>query len=282
MNYEEDCEGPTLLHCACQHGDLIFALFLLSDPSTDLLARDFEGKTPFHLACEYGRYDIVRLMGDRFRSVDQLVDNRGRTPLFDACLTKGNLDVVRLLLELGADPRKLDCVRATPFVAAFSNEDVEVVKLFLDHGLDVNEDDGKGYKLLHNAAAIGSANVARFLLDQGADIEAKGVNDDVRPLHIASMYASVENVETARLFLDRGADVNAQVNDGSTALHIACAKGCHNGARLLLDRGANVEARTTTTNETPLDNACKYRQLELVWLLVSRCPWLILNELATN
>ena len=63
--------------------------------------------------------------------------------------------------------------------------------------------------------------VAEFLLNNGADVNAKNYYDGLTPLHIAVMRNVFRVVE---LLLHNGADVNAKNSDGWTPLFIATHK----------------------------------------------------------
>jgi len=84
------------------------------------------------------------------------------------------------------------------------------------------------------AAHEGRSDVVRFLLDQGADVNAVsgGWNALVAAAHQG-------HVKTVGLLLDRGADVNA-APDGRSALAAAAHQGQLDVVKLLVERGANV------------------------------------------
>ena len=107
-----------------------------------------------------------------------------------------------------------------------------------------------GFTGLHFAAFFGRQEVARILLEAGADMSAVSRNAlGVQPLHaaLASKHASV-----AALLIDRGAPVNTrQTGDGLTPLHYAAAHGLEEIARLLIERGAALDARSNE-KKTPL------------------------------
>ena len=98
---------------------------------------------------------------------------------------------------------------------------------------------------VHNNALIeaslrGHFDTVRRLLDQGADINAKGING-ATALMMACWWGHVDIV---RLLLDRGANVNGKGLDGYTALMEAARYGRLEIAELLLERGAHVNSRT--------------------------------------
>ncbi len=80
---------------------------------------------------------------------------------------------------------------------------------------------------------------------------------DVTPLHLA---VANQNLELAKFLLDHGADVNARDADGRTALHFAVNRRDLDLIRLLLDAKADPDAKDSA-GETPLALAIKLSSL---------------------
>lgn len=80
--------------------------------------------------------------------------------------------------------------------------------------------DNAHYTALHHAASAGQAAVAAFLLDHGADVEARTTDasrwDSVTPLIIAAQWE--KNLDLVTLLAARGANLNALSGQGETAL----------------------------------------------------------------
>ena len=160
-------------------------------------------------------------------------------------------------------------VGQTPLHLAARQNAPDVARLLMDHGADVNERDKAGdeddWTPLHYGASYNAPKVVRLLLARGADINAKD-KGGWTPLHIA---AGKNGVGVARLLIDRGAEVNARNKDGYTPLHDAAAKNATEAARLLIDRGAGVDAKAKT-DMTPLHIAAGHDAHEVVQLLIDR------------
>ena len=94
--------------------------------------------------------------------------------------------------------------------------DLKKVAWALNLGLDINTllD---GFTPLHLAAYGDNMELAKLLIDSGADLEAKNENGET-PLHLAAWG---DNIEIAKFLIDSGADVNAKTNYGFTPLHRA-------------------------------------------------------------
>ncbi len=124
---------------------------------------------------------------------------------------------------------------------AIEDGDMDTVRLLLerDPGL-IEIPDDSGNTPLHFAVAYGQPDIARFLIEKGAPIDAQN-QEEFTPLR----YASVRNQhEAARALLEAGADTEIPDDYGRTPLLI-CARetGDVEMARLLLDHGANVNAK---------------------------------------
>jgi hypothetical protein len=122
-----------------------------------------------HVAARFGNLAEVKRMLAADADINAK-DKGGQTALEVACWNRRN-SVVAALLERGADPTQ--CLRAVA-----SGSDVELAKLVLAHGGKVNEPDDNDQTPLN--WALGriprDQNMMRFLIENGADIYAKGKN----------------------------------------------------------------------------------------------------------
>ena len=124
---------------------------------------------------------------------------------------------------------------------------INAVQFLLKHGAHVNAGDYNLMTPLHFATTSGCHEVARILLEHGADAGLQ--NDDGQvPLHLVSELSDKDLDEDQRLVLAQllltgyGADVNAQDIHGETPLHRASFNSWPKIVQLLLDNGANPHA----------------------------------------
>ena len=135
---------------------------------------------------------------------------------------------------------------ADPLIQAIRNNDLTSLKASLAKGAGVNTKDARGSTLLMHAAAVGSPEAVKLLLESGADVNAK--ND----VDATALILGAGNPEKARMLVEKGADVNAHSKLGRTPLMIAAGcDGCAATVKLLLDKGADVNAKDKQGN-TPL------------------------------
>jgi ankyrin repeat protein len=151
----------------------------------------------------------------------------------------------------------------SPFYLPIRNNDLTTLsKLIRNPGPKTR--DGRGNSPLMYAAAVGSLESMRLLLDQGADPNSP--NDfAATPL----MWCAGDAAKV-RLLLSRGAKVDARSKLGRTPLLIAAAyDGTTEAARLLIEKGADVNARDSG-GMTVLEQAAGSNHIELVRLLLAK------------
>ena len=90
--------------------------------------------------------------------------------------------------------------------------------------------------LLLIASSYGRVEVARALIDRGADIN-KAMNNGATPLYIASQNG---HVEVVRVLVEKGADIDKAKDDGVTPLLMASDDGHVEVGSILAERGADI------------------------------------------
>jgi ankyrin repeat protein len=119
-----------------------------------------------------------------------------------------------------------------------------MVQLLLEHKADtevrVGSDNREyGWTVLFEPVGKGKVDVARLLLDRGANLNAEGTTG-IRPVH----WAVIQNAPaTLKLLLERKAEINVRDTGDSTPLHYALEYPILPNVEALLDAGADANAR---------------------------------------
>ena len=122
-----------------------------------------------HKTIRKGNVELVRLLLQYGSNPNRFGHNEGSTPLFHA-VAANNLPLVKVLLEYGAEPHlKRKNMILSPIQKAAISGNTEMVKFILDHGCNVNFKTGDGNTVLHCAMYRNCISVVRLLLEYGAD-----------------------------------------------------------------------------------------------------------------
>lgn len=128
----------------------------------------------------------------------------------------------------------------------------------------LNEYSRDGYTPLQLACFFGRENVARYLVEKGADVNAVSHNVmAIQPLHAA---AAGDHLGIVKLLLEVGADANGVQEGGFRPLHTAAQNGSIELAHLLLEHGADVSL-ADHQDRFPRDLVADGGNVELIALL---------------
>ncbi|XP_014908865.1 B-cell lymphoma 3 protein homolog [Poecilia latipinna] len=215
--------------------------------------QDEDGDTALHIAVVQGELPIVHklihLLLLARRGLD-IHNNLRQTPLHLAVITK-QVNLVDVLLRAGADPAVLDRHGQTALHLCCEYQLLECLSVLLSFSssspcLEIRN--FEGLSPLHLAVLQGHRNLAKMLLDAGADINAMDIKSGQSPL----MHAvESNNADMVHFLIENGCDVNSQSYSGNTALHIACGRGQVDTVRLLLKSGADSSLKNYH-NDTPV------------------------------
>ena len=156
---------------------------------------------------------------------DELVPGN-YTPLHEAAYC-GHTEVIKVLLDGGADPNMETGWGWTALIVAVQFRKENVIRILTSRGADPNKAN-KGVTPLHVAAYFGNNHAVNVLLGVGAELNKAYLNGDT-PLHRASGNC---HIETVKLLLQKGADPNITNENGETSLSFARQSWPDNGSKL--------------------------------------------------
>lgn len=169
----------------------------------------------------------------------------------------GSLDVVKYLLENGADPLiSYDCFNVIMCICKcnnISNETdlLDCLKLLGDFDtIDINARDRSGYSALMYACSNGRLKIVEYLVDHGADIELKDNQNGETALFIAVRF---EHVNIVKYLLSHGADRDVVDKNYETVHRIALSKNMVDILDLL-----NMNSNDVKVQEYYLDTSPTY------------------------
>ncbi|XP_074598395.1 protein fem-1 homolog A-like [Brevipalpus obovatus] len=192
----------------------------------EIVSRTRDGFAPLFSACLRGSIRKIEYLVDicgadiEQRGVYECDEDKSFhfvTPLWCAAVS-GKLDVLKFLVERGADIDSVSDKGSTPVRSACYMNHVAVVSYLIDLGADISRPNYSGGTCLINA--IQSLKLCQLLLENGADVNAKDYQGKTA-LHYA---IGERNIHTVALLLEYGADAYARTVSGDDPLQIACMK----------------------------------------------------------
>ncbi|KAJ8674049.1 hypothetical protein QAD02_005311 [Eretmocerus hayati] len=191
-----------------------------------------------HVACKSDCYDMVKSLIERGAEVNAS-DDWGTT-LFLEAASSANIDIIRILLENDADPEATDYMErnALHYLCHFSREDDPAVAgVLLDLELQVNALDRVRDSPLHLAIRSFKRKLPFFFIEEGANVDARNLEGET-PLMGAVEYQSHH---FTKYLIEKGARVDETRNDNLSALHIAYNRRQELQIETLLARRAKLD-----------------------------------------
>jgi ankyrin repeat protein/mono/diheme cytochrome c family protein len=224
-----------------------------------------------------GDYGPVILPGKSAESklIRRLVDGDGGMQMPPSGpLSTEDIGILRAWIDQGAEfrtdiadevpPKPIDPKLAAAIAAVRAERRAVVEKLVAATPGLIKATDPEGATLLHHAAGFGRLDTMSWLLDAGADVNAKS------PRGATALHWAIHDEAKVRLLLTRGALVNAKQFDGKTPLLLAASLGNgHATLRLLLEFGADPST-ATMNGQTPLMAAAIRADVEAMGLLLAK------------
>ncbi|KAL8672717.1 MAG: hypothetical protein Q9168_002842 [Polycauliona sp. 1 TL-2023] len=193
---------PMLLESAAQ----AYSSDLLDSPRSDTAAKDNRKNLPFLVAGSFGLDRTMTILIDGMDDFDVNTEyGSNKTLMLHQAVESGYMGLTGVLLGAGADPRLLGGAEHSVLYKAIAREQTEIVKMLLQYGddnfiwpceiycatyresitviqymvahLDGTEKSGERlHQFLFHAACLGRTSVLEYVIQMGADLEARDGN----------------------------------------------------------------------------------------------------------
>lgn len=205
---------------------------------------------------------------------------------------RNDIDEVRRLLMKGVSPDSTNEDGLTALHQCCIDDNEEMMKLLIEYGANVNAEDSEKWTPLHAAATCGHLHLVRYLISRGSNLLAVNADGNM-PYDICEDEAALDYIEgemarrgVTQELIDEtrastelqmlrdlkqmaaeGRDLEAYDHQGATPLHIAAANGYLRVVECLLDH--NVATNVKDNDDwQPVHAAACWGHLEVLELLV--------------
>jgi ankyrin repeat protein len=193
----------------------------------------FGGWTPLMMAVITDRLDLVKFLVENGADIE--TTNEVNLTALTIASEKGHLDIVKYLVKNGADLNKEGKYGYSALMFATEGH-LEIIKYLVKNGADINKEDKNGYSALIFASAEGRLEIVKYLVENGADLNKEG-KDGLSALIIASQNGHLDIV---KYLVENGANINKGNKNGYSALMIASRENYLDIVKYLVKNGADI------------------------------------------
>ena len=206
--------------------------------------------SPLHIALVLRQFTIVRLLLDNGADPNTRT-SKGNEPLLIVCdffneygSNGTDLDVLKLMVERGADIHVRDCDQRTLLHRAIIAKKHDMARYLISSGCDVNDVDENGETPLH--LSRGDTQCAKLLLENHANPNSQNWAGETVYHHVMTSRDSQNNeAYLLQLLHEYDVDPNIRNNQGQTALHL-CLKYLYRTNEIvefILEYGADTRVK---------------------------------------
>ena len=293
---KKNLRNQTALHIASERGHMEVVKVLLN-VCVKIDEVDITQSTPLMLAAHKGHQDIVRHLIYSGASVDRKGNQYNQTALHYAS-ERGNLGMVKVLLDAGAKIDEVDDHHITPLMLATHKEYAEVISYMLYAEMTKQDVSIQtiitGYKPpentshkvnipqlpehLHPKSQLGREvllyainqkyeQAAKVLIAKGVGIE--GLLSTSPPMTALMLTAQKGyHASSTKELILQGVNINYQNPDGHTALHFAARSGRLGIVKILLNNEAEIDL-SDKHHHTPLVLSVEAKKYDVMFHLIT-------------
>jgi len=193
----------------------LFELLMRNLKPEEVNIKNKDGDTLFHDLIALGRTDLLKLLIESGADVN-LQGNFGVSPLHYVAKL-GNIECLELLLEIkNANVNVKDELDSTPLQYAASYGKADCLQRLISKSAALDTHKENCTTPLHGAVRFGHFDCVKVLTENNASVNSTD-NDDFTPLHWAALHRRVDCIGH---LIEKSADVNARNVKNETPLHL--------------------------------------------------------------
>lgn len=223
----KDKSGNTALMYAANADNPLMCEFLLAN-GAELEAKNLAGDTALTACAKSDCPEAARVLLDAGASMGELLHVAAHEGCPEAC---------RVFLERGVDANQTETAsgkNVTALMLAALNGNIEVARALIEKGANIDAQDTTGKTALMIAAFSDEDTISRLLIEQTSNIDA--VDEEGR----SALFFAIQSPWIVKMLLAYGASVNIQDSSGDTPLMVAVKHGDVLSMKAMLAAGADI------------------------------------------
>lgn len=181
---------------------------------------------------------VISILEESTETIVDCPNAYGMSPLMIAA-QKGYTSIVSTLIEHKADVNYSNTSGKNSMMLACAGGHINVAAKLFEKGASLDNKDNGGSCCLHWAVEGGNTGCIQWLLDNGIHVD---IEDDFGCSPLIRLACMNGNVEVAKILIDNGADVNKKDKMKKSALMAAATNGKIDLIKVLVEKGADVYA----------------------------------------
>ena len=173
----------------------------------------------------------------------------------------GNVEMVEMLLKYNADPNQANKRKETPLHKGSFKGEIGVIKLLLDNKADIYLTDEFHASVLQYAVRSKKIKAVKFLIEQGAIVNSLDFRNQ-STLHYAALYSTVDIV---KYLIEIGVNPYSKTNYLLTPLHLAIEHPDFEMVKAFVEAGLSSYDQSKF-NQSPYDVAVQKNKVEAIEL----------------
>lgn len=259
--FKDDTISGTILHWAAKLGHFRLVKMVL-EKGADVNERTTPIQvTALGIAASGDHLEIVRELLNHGADPNIKFD-RDTTAIMGAC-SVGNLEMVQLLVEKGASIYDRDNKNITILHRAVDSANVKLIEYLIKLGLYINITDGEGYTPLYQAIWNNDTTTIKYLLLNKASVSVR-TDTGFAALHLC---VQTDDLNVLHVVIDHCDDMEARTIEGKTALTLAVQLNKIAHADMLLQAYSDPCTMDNLGN-SPLHYAVGRRNISMIQLLI--------------
>ncbi|KAH8147312.1 uncharacterized protein LAJ45_08790 [Morchella importuna] len=257
---DKDRSGCTILHLAAAKGHTELVDFLVrTEEVTD--SKAVEGVTPGDPESECSARNDANAVSTRSRSNIEAADARGFRALHWAANTPSGDSIGRILVSRHADIHATDLGGRTPLNICVLSGNAELARYLIDEGAKIDPRSEANIHALHHVAKTGNLQMLKALFELEGRLS----------VDLFHLTIKTGNIDSIKFLISEHANMAAFGSQGATALHIATETKKHPETivQLLADHGADLNSKDRS-GQPVVHKAIKLGQYDLVKFLIER------------